>query len=628
MYEIKNGILFENGRPTFALGESYYPSFHPSKFPVPPEGDRIGEMKKDLRMMREAGFNHVRFAALGDVTYCAEREEVTLSSPFVDAMIQEAERNDLSVSVRLEGFSVNLRGFDDADILNARGEVPTYAWDDFVRTTLHHKGILEDNFVYARDLSKHFRVFPNVVGFQIYNEPKYPQPNNSFCDYNPYAVTAFRKWLISHGILTPAQAESYQPPRTRGEQSPKIWALWRLFNTQSLTDFLENASKGVKSAGEFHTFTCYTADMSCKMNCIRGVDAFGSAKSMDIVGYTMYMHAWGSEYYPFCFEGDIFVCAAKAQAKESWCVELDSRTYIPSTLYNRGTYATIGAGVKGILYYQWRGDAPVPGVPFPNSCGILNYDGSKTKNFDNAVAVNRYIASINDLLMGAERACDGIGLFYSHYALAIADATMNQGFDVESRECYNLSATYLTYLYTELRKTGYTVTVTDGEGLKKNLFGIRALVVPDFDHISPEERAVIEAFYDKGGEVFISVPTGNTYHCLPRMARFDRVERTYQQKVYLPPLTAQDIPALTGIVPKVVSLTSEIGTQVLVGEGYTLLVLTNIACVKESVDALLRINFPFKDAIFTSVDGEREAEVNGDLITVKGVKDGGILVFR
>ena len=55
----------------------------------------MGEMKKDLKMMAEAGFNHVRFAALGDVSYDAENEYVNIDSPFVDAMIEEAEENGL-----------------------------------------------------------------------------------------------------------------------------------------------------------------------------------------------------------------------------------------------------------------------------------------------------------------------------------------------------------------------------------------------------------------------------------------------------------------------------------------------------------------------------------------------------
>ena len=45
MYQIKNSILYKDQKKVFVLGQSYYPSFHPCKYPVPPEGDRMGEMK-------------------------------------------------------------------------------------------------------------------------------------------------------------------------------------------------------------------------------------------------------------------------------------------------------------------------------------------------------------------------------------------------------------------------------------------------------------------------------------------------------------------------------------------------------------------------------------------------------
>ena len=67
MWKIENGILHKDGNPTYAIGLSYYPSYREDKVPVPRDGDRIGEMKKDLRRMKECGFNIVRFAALGDI---------------------------------------------------------------------------------------------------------------------------------------------------------------------------------------------------------------------------------------------------------------------------------------------------------------------------------------------------------------------------------------------------------------------------------------------------------------------------------------------------------------------------------------------------------------------------------
>ena len=628
MYEIKDGILYKDGKKTFVLGESYYPSFHPSKYPVPPEGDRIGEMQKDLRMMAEAGFNHVRFAALGDVSYNAEAESVDISSPFVDSMIMQAQKNDLSVSVRLQGFSVNLRGFTDSDILDAGGNLPHYAWCDFVRSCPNHAGILEDNYIYSRDLARHYSLFPNVIGAQIYNEPKYPQPDHIVCDYHPHAVEAFRSWLVKHNVLTSAEAENYTPPRSRAEQSPRMWALWRIFSTESMQSFLANASDGVKAGSSLPTFTCFNSDMGCKTNPIRGTDAFANAKQMDVVGYTIYKHAWGAEYYPMCLDGDAFQSAAELEGKEAWCIELDSRTYIPSTLYNRGTYTTIGSGVKGIVYYQWRGDYPAVGVPFPNSCGILNYDGTKTKNFENAVAVNRWIHSVSDLLLGAQRAHEGVGLLYSAYSIAYCDALENRMEHTPKDSFFNATVTYFNHLYIEMRKAGYTVTITDAEHLVQNKFGIKALVVADIDHISPEERAILEKFYDEGGEIYYALDPSFPTHPLPRISRFDRVERTYPERVYLPPYTVFDLPAATGLLPTAISLECDVGVQTLCGEDYTLLVLTNISCARDTVDARIRVNIPFQTATFTAIDGEKTVEIRGNEITIKGISDGGIVVLR
>lgn len=43
MYQIKDCILYKNGKKTFVLGQSYYLSFHPCKFPVKSEDDRLGK---------------------------------------------------------------------------------------------------------------------------------------------------------------------------------------------------------------------------------------------------------------------------------------------------------------------------------------------------------------------------------------------------------------------------------------------------------------------------------------------------------------------------------------------------------------------------------------------------------
>ena len=624
MYSIQNGILYKNGKKEFVLGESYYPSFHPSKFPVPPDGDRYGEMKKDLKMMAEVGFNHVRFAALGEVKL-EEDGSVSVNTPFIDDMIKESEKNDLSVSIRQQGFSVNLRNFTDALMISYDGRNPDFRWCDFVRTTLNHEGILEDNRIYAKALAEHYSKNEGVVGFQIYNEPKYPETSSSYFDYHPKAIEAYRAWLVDKGVFTKEEAKDYEPPHTRDEQSSQMWALWRCFSMENMTAFLYNAAKGSKEGSPLPTFTCLTTCQVLAINYTSCVDFFGDAKTMDLVGYTTYFHANGVGYYPMCLHADLAQCAAELEGKESWCVELDSRTYIPSTVYTRGTYAIIGAGAKGIVYYQWRGDCPVPGVPNPNSCGILNYDGTKTNNFDNAVKVNRYISKMNELIINAKREHMGIGLLHSDYASFICCSREKKD-TVTAENVGNLYMTAYSEIYRQIRDGGYNVSITDAAHLKDNIFGIKVLFVPSLNMLSDEEKAAVNDIRAKGVRVFENVFTKDRSRCIAfKEYRLDPPKGTAE--TFDPYHSVYDIEEMTGIKPVAVSLDGGVGVQVLRGDGYRLLVLINKSSVKKEINAKIRINIPFTSAEFSDIDGEKNVLINGNELSVS-IKEGGIIVLR
>jgi len=624
MYCLKNGILYKDGEKTFGLGESYYPSFHPSKFPVPPEGDRIGEMKKDLAMMAEIGFNHVRFAALGDVSL-DERGEAVVSTPFIDAMVEEADQNGISVSVREQGYVVNLRGFDGVEMVDWSGKKQETVWSDFIRTTLCHNGILEDNRAHAEALSRHYEKYPNMVAFQIYNEPHYP--GTQMYDYHEETIKAYRKWLIEKGILTEVEAGDYQPPRGRREQGARMWALWRMFARDCLTHFLNTASEGSKQGSALPTYTCMTNDQIAKRAAYRGCDMFANAKAMDLVGYTCYFHGRGIDYYPLCLLTDIAQCAAELEGKESWCIELDSRTYIPIPLYNRSTYTVIGSGAKGIVYYQWRGDCPVPGVPHPNSCGILNYDGTKTHNFENAANVNKYIIGMNDLIMGTKRAHEGIGLLHSDYAIYLCDAREN---GERQARCGDIKNSYLleyTEVHKQLRQAGYNVTVTDAEHLDENKFGIKVLYVPYINMLSPEEKAAVERFRERGGEVYmISYPCWDGA-CIG-YAKYEGKLESREGLTLDSMCSVYDVADLTGVSPKVASQDPYLGVQRLEGDGYHLIVLTNISVARDRIRARLRVDIPFTEARFYAMDGEKTVSISGNELTVEDVSDGGIIILK
>lgn len=624
MYQIKKGKLYKDGKETFCLGQSYYPSFHPSKFPVPPEGDRQGEMKKDLRMMAELGFNHVRFAALGEVAL--EGEHLKVETPFIDAMTEEAEKNNISVSVRQQGFAVNLRGFPDVEMQDWDGKVHEYRWSDFIRTSLWHEGILEDNRIYAKGLAEHFSKFPNMVAYQIYNEPHYPAAETVF-DYHPETVRAYRRLLVEKGLMSEKEAEGYQPPRSRKEQNARMWAIWRLFARDSITSFLDNAAKGSKAGAPLPTYTCYTADPLSNGNVTRGCDYFGNARSMDLFGYTTYVHAYGANAPILSMQADLAQCAAELAGTQSWCIELDSRTYIPSSIYNRGTYMVLGSGCKGIIYYQWRGDCPVPGVPHPNSCGLLNYDGTKTANFDNAAKVNQFILAHNDLLMAARRAHEGVGLLHSDYAAFFCDGLDNPDRLADKKQYHNQYFNHYLETYKELKQTGISVSIVDCQGLSENPFGIKVLLLPSYTYLSSEEQATVEAFRKKGGAVYELVPTNQGTSGFGYL-KMDDIERSYEQKVFLPRHTPRDVLDAEGIIPKVVSLEARVSTQLLEGEDFSLVVLTNTSVAKVELSVTVETRIPFKTASFFSIDGEKPLKIEGHRITVEALTDGGFLILR
>lgn len=180
MYKIKNGILEENGKKIFAVGESYYPSFYPYKYPVPPEGDRVGEMKKDFAMMKSLGFNYVRIAAIGTVKL-SEDGSLAVDTPFVEKLLKEAERVGLSISVRLQGYSVKLRDFKDVCMIDADSKPQDLSvCYDFIQTTLCHGG-----------------KFWRTTDFCRKNSPSTMQNTRALRDFRFTTNRSFRVWKFS-----------------------------------------------------------------------------------------------------------------------------------------------------------------------------------------------------------------------------------------------------------------------------------------------------------------------------------------------------------------------------------------------------------------------------------------------
>ena len=229
---------------------------------------------------------------------------------------------------------------------------------------------------------------------------------------------------------------------------------------------------------------------------------------------------------------------------------------------------------------------------------------------------------MNDLLMNSNRIHEGVGLLHSDYASYLCDARENDG-----TTRINKYMVEYTEIYRELRNAGHNVSITDAEHLKGNPFNIKTLYVPHLDMLSKEEANQVEHLRKEGVRIFEISYTRNATGCIA-FKEYPRRAKTYEEGEFDPCLSVYDIAEITGIKPLAVSLEPEVKIQMLEGEDYKLIVLTNISAVKKEISAKLRINMPFKSAEFTSINENKNIKIDNNEITIENITDGGIIILR
>lgn len=597
MFELKNGILKKDGKPVFGLGVSYYPSYHPQKVPVPPEGDRMGELKVDIKEMADAGFNIVRVAALGEIK--RENGEIKVNFPLTDAIIEHAEKVGIATMVRLHGYGINLSGYTDDIMLNQNDQEMPFHWGWFVRNCLNHPGILKDNEDATVASAAYFKKYPSVVSFQIYNEPAYPSKDHY--DYNPHSIVAWRKWLVQQGIKTAEEAETMQPPRRRPkyDEDPSDWINWKLFHYQRLNWYLNHLSDKAKEGYSLpETLTCHMPCPARYGSIIRGEDYFQVAEQMDIMGITHYIPAHGPQYYIASQVLDMAESAAAVFGKHAWLIEYNAHTKLSANEWERETYSAIGSGFKCIMYYQWRADYPYEDGPEPEGFGMIFNNRTKTEKYDRAVAMNRLINRIGGLFVCAERLRSGVAILYSENVNAWYDAKDN-GNAMSIEECHERSVDYMRMIYREFRKEGVVVDFVRAKELDKNPLNIKILLVPSNNGLSDSEKSAIDYFQQKGGVVAYYDPTTFGY----------KVQQGIEKAVLL---DAQAVLRVGDIYPIFQCSAKELDVKVLKGtqkgEDYYVACLINI----DSQEVAIPANTP----LYLTLTGVNE-EWEANLITLQ-----------
>lgn len=612
MYSLKNGILYENGKAVFCLGLSYYPSYHERKVPVPADGDRIGEMKKDISGMKKAGFNLVRFASIGDVKRVDGN--IVINTDFVDKMLDEADEVGIATMVRLQGYSMNFSGYDDFYMIKSDGKTMDKSlWYDFIQNSLFHQGILKDNDEGTVMLAKHYCEHKNLVSFQTYNEPHYP--SHGVYDYHPDTIKAYRKWLVANGLKSEEEAKDYNPPVVRPQKDEDIteWVNWRVFSIDALSNFLNHSAEIAKAVDESkESCTCLTTDPVLTWNSERCVSYFDNAEGMDIVGITHYINTNGSPYFNACLVLDNAESAAALHGKHCWLIEYDARTSIPLRKFYEETYMAIGAGLKGIMYYQWRGDYIFPDSPEGNGFGFINYDGSQTDLYKEKMQMISLLNELSDYIVNAEKLRCGVAILYSKYAFCSADAIDNG----EKTEKNSFLNSY-KIIYKQLRQNGLTVDLVESKDLKENKLNIKVLYVPEFDLLSESEKRDVCEFSKT-----------SCVYCMKEDLQYHSINEEYDR--YTSAHNIEDTIEINDLMPVAKVNNSFVMAQVIDGDDYSLISLNNVSTTKlvqENIIIKLQ-HRDIKTAKLYTPSERTELRVENGHIYVPQIKEGAFVLCK
>ncbi|MBQ4161047.1 MAG: beta-galactosidase [Clostridia bacterium] len=626
MYEVKNGILYKDGKRILCLGAAYFASFHERKVAIPTDTpNRAEEMKRDIRDMQVAGFNLIRTAALGKLE--VGEQDATYSGEFIDEMLDLTEELDMAALMRIQGYSMRSKAYTDAGMVEAGGTAYDGSFSlNFLNDSLHHPGILSDNEKGTKAIAAHFKDRKNIVGFLSYNEPHYP--GKGVYDYNEYTIKAYRQWLKDNDIKLAEDIENYQPPRKRpvAGESIEEWMYWRLFSTEAMSAFINGSAALAKAVSpRMSSLTCMTPNMLEFDNFIKGCDYFASAEGMDVMGITLYKNSGGGDYYTTDMIINSAEAAAAVQGKHLWMVEQDAATDISIPHFKRQTYMALGAGVKALVWYQWRADYPYDDAPEANGFGFVYNDRTKTPDYDEKIGLVKYLNQVSDYVVNAEKHRDGVGIFYSQYATLYCDAVEN----IHEKAVGMLKNTYATRMrmyYAMLKKENVSADMIRAKDLAENRLGIRLLFVPEFKYLSKEEQAQVLDFQAKGGKVFVQAYD----RWQAGMEKFGFDELGTPVTNFNCCYEISEVLEYAGIQPVYGVLDKKpVGVNVLEGENYLVLSVVNISRIHTALtDVKIKLNTAYKTATLTSPEGESVLEIKDGIITIPTLTDGVFVIVK
>lgn len=400
----------------FAYGAQYY------RTPNPPKK----EWAKDLRNMKQLGFNTVKFWAMWNYMHFAPGE---FDFSHFDRLLELATENGLKVLISLiienapywlvqKYPSARYVANDGLTIdLIARPNTPGGGWPGLC---FDNKEIRDEATKFIRALAKRYEDYPSLYGYDVWDEaffepPGYFGEQRMFC-YCRASIEKFRVWLKGKYQAIENLSENWYRRYTDWEQvvPPRFlggypdWMDWLKFRLENHKELMRWRVKSFKEDDRKHKILSHgvvgsVGDLPYGLD-----DDWSNAEEVE---------QWGVSTFPYWdypqlkkktdpvkhFMG-VDVTRSSARGKTIWQVELQGghvqsgestapggirRSRIPTLGdYRVWNWTSLMCGCKGLMYWQWRPELLGPESP---GFGLCNLNGSPTERTKQAAWFAKFI---------------------------------------------------------------------------------------------------------------------------------------------------------------------------------------------------------------------------------------------
>ncbi len=334
----------------------------------------------------------------------------------------------------------------DVRIISNRGEPypmgASYHW-----ACIHHPGFIGASDHYLRELIRFALEQPNHFGWQISNEIGFPfmptlQPGElELYDYNPYALSQFRRWVRQKYGTLEALNDAWMWTSTAlwyndwdevypAEALPIArsgvtrWLDWRAFWHESFANFAGHQHRIIRERDTDHptsvnTFNFKTYD---RFGTYTGLDQWAIAQQVDHVGYDLYPGS-GNKLAARPEHNSIFLdhgrSVSLSTGRDFWLNEIESGPiggWVLGPDYNtspvdiwRNALESLGHDAKLMLYQPWREWDSLP----IRMGALVDLDGNESSRLKAASEVGHFIQRHDAFLQNAHVARGDVALLES-----------------------------------------------------------------------------------------------------------------------------------------------------------------------------------------------------------------------